>query len=66
MPLYERSLAIKEKALHRDHPNVAMSLNNLAQLFRAQSKYDKAIPLYERSLQIYEKALGPDHKDVAL
>ncbi|CAN0575198.1 unnamed protein product, partial [Laminaria digitata] len=35
-PLYERSLAIKEKALGREHPSVATSLNNLAELFRTQ------------------------------
>ena len=35
-PLYERSLAINEKALGPEHPSVAASLNNLAALFRAQ------------------------------
>ncbi|CAN0398781.1 unnamed protein product, partial [Laminaria digitata] len=35
-PLYKRSLAIREKALGPEHPDVAMSLNNLAELFRAQ------------------------------
>ena len=29
-PLYKRSLAIREKALGPDHPDVAQSLNNLA------------------------------------
>ncbi len=31
-PLYQRSLAIKEKALGPEQPDVAMSLNNLAEL----------------------------------
>ncbi|HAA26653.1 MAG TPA: tetratricopeptide repeat-containing protein, partial [Cyanobacteria bacterium UBA8553] len=31
-PLYQRSLAIWEKALGSEHPNVATSLNNLADL----------------------------------
>ena len=35
-PLYERSLAIQEKALGPVHPNVATSLNNLAALYKAQ------------------------------
>ena len=30
LPLYERALAISEKALGPDHPHVATSLNNLA------------------------------------
>ena len=62
-PLYERSLAIWEKALGKDHPDVANSLNNLAALYYAQGKYEQAEPLYERSLAIDEKALGKDHPD---
>ena len=64
-PLYRRALAIQEKALGPDHPDVATSLNNLAELYRAQGRYADAEPLYRRSLAIDEKALGPDHPDVA-
>ena len=49
-----------------DHPDVATSLNNLAELYRTQGDYAKAEPLYKRSLAIREKALGPDHPDVAI
>ena len=41
-PLYKRSLAIREKALGPDHPDVAMSLNNLAAFYRAQGRYADA------------------------
>ena len=64
-PLYKRSLAIREKALGPDHPDVAQSLNNLAVLYEEQGRYADAEPLYKRSLAIREKALGPDHPDVA-
>jgi CHAT domain-containing protein len=64
-PLYKRSLAIYEKALGPDHPNVATSLNNLAELYRQQGRDEDAEPLYKRSLAIREEALGPDHPDVA-
>ena len=33
-PLYKRSLAICEKAFGPDHPDVALSLNSLAELYR--------------------------------
>src|SRR5712691_9066154 len=62
----QRVLAIREKALGRDHPAVATSLNNLAELYRSQGRYADAEPLYRRSLAIWEKALGRDHPDVAL
>eukprot|EP00752_Nemacystus_decipiens_P009291 g8302.t1 len=64
-PLYERSLAIGEKVLGPDHPDVATSLNNLAGLFESQGNYEAAKPLYERSLAIGEKVLGPEHPHVA-
>ena len=58
-PLYERSLAIREKALGADHPDVSASLNNLAELYRAKGRYADAEPLYRRSLAIEEKASVP-------
>ena len=64
-PLYQRSLAISEKALGPDHPEVAATLNNLAGLYRSQGRYEEAEPLYQRDLAISEKALGPDHPSVA-
>jgi tetratricopeptide (TPR) repeat protein len=65
-PLYQRSLAIREKALGKDHPDIAQSLNNLAVFYRTQGKYDQAEPLYQRSLAICEKAFDKDHPIVAL
>ena len=61
----QRSLAIREKALGPDHPDVALSLNNLASLYEDLKRYDDAEALYKRSLAIKEKALGPDHPDLA-
>ena len=65
-PLYRRSLALKEKALGLEHPDVATSLNNLALLHISQSKYGEAEPLYQRSLAILEKTLGPEHPHMAI
>ena len=64
-PLYRRSLAIKEKAFGPEHPDVALSLNNLALLYDAQGNYAEAELLYRRALTINEKTLGPEHPDVA-
>jgi len=64
-PLYQRALAIWEKALGPQHPNVATGLSNLATLYRLQGKYAEAEPLYQRALAIDEKALGPDDPEVA-
>jgi len=58
-----RALAIREKRLGAEHPDTAQSLNNLAELYRSQGKYEQAEPLYQRALAIIEKVLGPEHSD---
>jgi tetratricopeptide (TPR) repeat protein len=59
--LFERALAIDEKALGPEHPETATSLNNLARLLQAQGDLAGARPLFGRALAILEKALGPGH-----
>lgn len=59
--LSARALSISEKALGPEHPNTATSLNNLADLLRAEGDLAGARPLFERALAIFEKALGPEH-----
>jgi tetratricopeptide (TPR) repeat protein len=54
-------MAIREKVLGPNHPDVAQSLNNLASLLYTKGDYAGAEPLYRRALAIDEKALGPDH-----
>ena len=58
--------ALKEaEKFGEQDPRFATSLNNLAELYRAQGKYAQAEPLYRRALAIREKALGPEHPNVA-
>src|SRR5438876_22031 len=47
------------------HPETAQGLNNLADLYREQGKYEQAEPLYERALAIREEVLGPEHPETA-
>ena len=65
-PLFKLTLSIRERVLGSDHPDVAMSLSNLAALYDHQGRYPEAEPLFNRALSIHEKVLGPDHLDVAL
>ena len=61
----EKRLEMAERTFGPDHPNVATSLSNLAELYDSQGKYSEAEPLFKRSLAIREQALGPDDPDVA-
>ena len=44
----EEALSVAEKTFRPDHPNVAISLNILAELYRVQGKYNEAEPIHER------------------
>ena len=62
---YRRALAITEKALGKDHPDVAKILEELAgMLGYFKGDMDDAMPLLERALAIQEKVLGKDHPNV--
>jgi tetratricopeptide (TPR) repeat protein len=59
--LYKRSLSLIEQLLQENHPDVATSLNNLAELYKYQGRYAEAEPLYVRAIAIYQERLGENH-----
>ena len=65
-PLLRDALAFSVKVLGPEHPDTAISLNNLANVLRAQGDLAEARPLSERALAISEKVLGPEHPDTAI
>jgi hypothetical protein len=52
----KRALAIKERTLGLDHPDVVRSLDDLAELYQALGRSAEAEPLMKRALAIREKA----------
>jgi CHAT domain-containing protein/tetratricopeptide (TPR) repeat protein len=65
LPLFQRALQIREKALGQEHADTARSLNNLAVLYADMGAYEQALPLAQRAIKIREKALGPEHLNTA-
>src|SRR2546423_152024 len=65
IPLAERALALREKALGPQAPEVAGALSNLAVLYQATGKLDRAEALNLRALSIYEQASGGDRAHLA-
>ena len=49
-PLYRRAMAISEKALDPNHPNMALVLHNMSELYRLRGQLAEAEPLARRSL----------------
>lgn len=65
-PLLRQALSILETALGPDHPDVAISLNNLASLLLEINRLAEAEPLFRRALLIHDGTYGPDHPSVAI
>jgi CHAT domain-containing protein len=65
LPVAERALSIREKALGSYHPDVAESINSFAEVYRSKGDYAKAEILHWRALAIREQVFGTDHPDVA-
>ncbi len=64
--LYLRALFAREQALGPNHPDIAHTLDLLANLYRTHHKFEGAEELYQRTLQLRKRALGDTHPDVAL
>jgi tetratricopeptide (TPR) repeat protein len=52
------------RSIGQDHPYVAYSFREHANLYRDNGPYGEAEILYQRSLEIFEKNMGPDHPNV--
>ncbi len=61
LPLAQRALSLKEKALGATHPDTALSVSYLGLIYYFKADYDKAEPLMLRALAIYETAHGTEH-----
>jgi tetratricopeptide (TPR) repeat protein len=64
-PWWQDCLAVTRDRLGEAHPDVATSLNNLAELYRSQGRYSEAEPLYQEALALRKQLLGEAHPDVA-
>ncbi|MDE5113966.1 MAG: tetratricopeptide repeat protein [Trichodesmium sp. St15_bin1_1] len=60
-PLFLQAFEIDKIALPEKHPQRAIHLHNLAQLYRAQGKYEAAEPLYLQAIDISKIALPENH-----
>jgi len=55
LPLYQRALDIREKMLGPEHPDVAATLNNLAEFYKNMGAYEKVTQLKEKYPAFFEK-----------
>ena len=65
-PLMKKILSLRERALGPEHPDVAHSLYDIAELLEGESKLDEAELHYQRALSIWERSCQSDHPYVRL
>jgi tetratricopeptide (TPR) repeat protein len=63
--LAEKALGLATRTFGSRDPNTLVSLNNLAVLYRAEGRYEKAQPLLEKAVAAAREEFGPEHPDVA-
>ncbi|MBT3768154.1 MAG: CHAT domain-containing protein, partial [Rhodospirillales bacterium] len=56
MPLLGRALKIREAALGADHPDIAVSLNNMGESLQQAEDYEAAENAFRRSAHIFQNA----------
>jgi eukaryotic-like serine/threonine-protein kinase len=63
--MHREALVLRKKLLGNEHPDVASSLNNLANALRAQGRLNEAETLFREALAMRKKLLGSEHPEVA-
>jgi tetratricopeptide (TPR) repeat protein len=66
LPLNELAFKTYKKSLGEVHPDVAMSLNNQAQVYYKLGQYDMSLQFQKQALNIYIKSQGENHPNVAI
>ncbi len=61
-----QALRIKERVLGKDHPDVALTLANLADTLRALGRFGEALDDINRGIDILERTLGPSYPQLVL
>src|SRR5262249_30257526 len=65
LPLYERALALKRRAIGEEHPDTAQAYDNVAGCLAAMGQASRALPLFEQALTVQRRALGEEHPHTA-
>lgn len=62
---FERALELQQARLGPEHPDVAMTLNNMGMVLAVLGRADDAIASYQKSLDIHRAIEGPGHPNTA-
>jgi tetratricopeptide (TPR) repeat protein len=64
--MLREALELRERALGETHPDVGVTLDNLASLLDDTDRPTEAMQLSRRAVDVFERCYGPNHQDVAI
>ena len=62
---YEKCLAMRQKTLPANHPDLATSHNNIGMVYYSMGEYSKALSYYDKCLDMKQKSLPANHPSLA-
>ncbi|CAF1411450.1 unnamed protein product [Adineta steineri] len=66
LTFYEKSLAIYQKTLSPNDPQLAVSYNNIGNVHQIMRNYPKALSSHDKALEIRQQSLPPNHPHLAI
>jgi len=63
-PLFQKSLAIREKLLGKEHPDTAISYHDLAHFYYNTDDTERASGYIKKAIEIRERVLPENHPDL--
>jgi tetratricopeptide (TPR) repeat protein len=60
-----KAALVEAESFSTDDQRLTLTLGNLVELYRVQTKHSQATPYFQRLLEDSEKNFGPDHPNVA-
>jgi tetratricopeptide (TPR) repeat protein len=61
---YKKALEIRRQSLPHDHSDLAMSYNNIGNMYDIIGEYSKAYLFYKYAVDIAQHSLPTDHPDL--
>ena len=58
--IHRQELALTEKVLGKEHPDILTSMNNLAEALRSQGNCEEAERIYQQELALREEKVRTD------
>ena len=62
---HQKALEIRTRVFGSDHPDVALSFNNIGVVYEKKGDFENALVQNQKALEIRTRVFGSDHPDVA-